>query len=287
MLRPESVKQMIHILIRFRDRYSRSYNVDKAHIKAMEEVAQKWQITTQTVQAMCVKRLELSSVFKFRNFLEKWILGDTKPLLELLKRFIPSRFHTEIETILVEGKFNTALPTLNARPSSTKVPVRLDENFNFSIDPETAKKLKVLSVMNGFSTSDWLKSIMTDVVRREYQTWLNSQPKQATTITGNGLQPSDTNTKRPLGRKGYQQLPDYLIPVINLIKNGMSHTNAFHQIAKKLNVTYQTVNAQCTKRLDISTEEFVELVKSNKIKSFLKERLLAFRDKVSLIEQEL
>ena len=178
MLRQESVEQMIQVLIRFRDKYRRSYNVDKAHKKAVEEVAKICNHKgSTTVRDLCFRRLELPSVFKFRNLLEKWMLGDPKPLLELLKRFIPSCSHAEIEAILVEDKFNTASTMLNAQPSSIKVPIRLDENFNFSIDPETAKKLKVLSVMNGLSTSDWLRNIMTDVVRREYQIWLNSQGK--------------------------------------------------------------------------------------------------------------
>jgi len=111
------------------------------------------------------------------------------------------------------------------------------------------------------------------------------QPKQATTRTGTGLQPSGTtNTKRRLGPKGYQLLPDYAIPVIRLIKNGISHTDAFKQQAKELNVTPPTVSSQCTRSLNISTKEFVGLVESNRIKSFLKER---FPDKASLIEQEL
>ncbi len=79
-------------------------------------------------------------------------------------------------------------------------------------------------------------------------------------------------------------LPDYVIPVIRLIKNGMSHTDAFKQRAKELNVTPPTVSSQCTRSLNISTKEFVGLVESNRIKSFLKER---FPDKASLIEQEL
>jgi len=109
------------------------------------------------------------------------------------------------------------------------------------------------------------------------------QPKQYTLTV-----PTEINTlgvKRTLGRKGYEQLTDYLIPVIRLIKSGVKHTDAFHRIAKELDVTYQTANAQCTVRLgNISTEKFVELIKSDKIKSLLKER---FPDKASLIEREL
>jgi hypothetical protein len=99
-------------------------------------------------------------------------------------------------------------------------------------------------------------------------------------------EPNPLGDKRALGRKGHEQLTDYLIPVIQLIKKGMKHPDAFKQIAKKLkpDVTKQTVQAQCTVRLEISTEKFVELIKSNRIKSFLKDR---FPDRASLIEQEL
>lgn len=94
-------------------------------------------------------------------------------------------------------------------------------------------------------------------------------------------QPASGTTNRPRGPKGNQQLPDYVIPVIELMKNGKSHTEAFHQIAEKLGVAYSTVSAECTTCLNISTNEFVGLVKSNKIKSFLKER---FPEKASFIE---
>lgn len=93
-------------------------------------------------------------------------------------------------------------------------------------------------------------------------------------------QPASGATKRPLGRKRYKQFPDYVIPVLKLMENGMSHNDAFNQIADKLDVTYTAVNTQCTRCLKISTQEFVELVKSNKIKSFLKER---FPEKASFI----
>jgi regulator of replication initiation timing len=88
---------------------------------------------------------------------------------------------------------------------------------------------------------------------------------------------------RPLGKKGNDQFRDYLVPAIRLIKNGMKHTDAFHRVAKDLDVTYQTVNAQCTLRLGISTKRFVELTTSGEIKSFLRKK---FPDRGSLIDRE-
>lgn len=103
-------------------------------------------------------------------------------------------------------------------------------------------------------------------------------------ITPSVQSSSSTNTKRHLGPKGNEKCRDYLIPVIKLMKNGVSHTEAFKIIAKRLNVTSNTVSSQCTRGLNISTNEFVELVKSNKIKLFIKDK---FPEKALLIEQEL
>ncbi|MFH1370452.1 MAG: hypothetical protein ABII09_04105 [Planctomycetota bacterium] len=82
----------------------------------------------------------------------------------------------------------------------------------------------------------------------------------------------------------YDHFTDYLIPAICMVKKGVKHNDAFNEIATKLGVTYQTVNAQCTRTLKISTEKFVELIKSNRIKTFLKER---FPGKADYIEREI
>jgi len=69
-----------------------------------------------------------------------------------------------------------------------------------------------------------------------------------------------------------------------MIKSGTRHTDTFHQLVEKLNVRYQTVNAQCTTVLNISTDKFVELVNSGKISEFLKNKFPYKRD---VIEREL
>jgi predicted type IV restriction endonuclease len=90
--------------------------------------------------------------------------------------------------------------------------------------------------------------------------------------------------ERTLGRKGYDRLTDYLIPAIRMVKKGIRHNDAFNEITVKLGVKYQTVSAQCTRTLKISPEKFEELIKSNRIKPFLKER---FPGKADYIEREL
>ena len=90
--------------------------------------------------------------------------------------------------------------------------------------------------------------------------------------------------RQNLGPKGHEQVKDYLIPVIKLMRGGKTHNEAFKTIAQKLGVAYQTVNSQCTRTLDISTREFVDYVNSGYIVQVIRKR---YPDKMHLIDQEL
>jgi hypothetical protein len=89
---------------------------------------------------------------------------------------------------------------------------------------------------------------------------------------------------RKKGRRGNENLEDYLLPVIKLIKDGNDYISAFHQLAEKLDVTYQTVNAQCTRQLGIKTDEFVRDVRDGKIIDLLKRK---FPEQSEMIEETL
>jgi len=79
-------------------------------------------------------------------------------------------------------------------------------------------------------------------------------------------------------------ITDYLIPVINLMKRKVNHTEAFKEVAKDLLVTKQTVNDRCSRGLGINTQQFVDLVKSGGIKQHL---LNKFPDKADILNKNL
>jgi len=85
-------------------------------------------------------------------------------------------------------------------------------------------------------------------------------------------------------QKGRDQLIDYILPAVKLIKNGQSHNNVFHNLASELNVSYQTVSARCIRDLGINTKKFIELINSNEIKRFLQNK---FTNSIEIIETEL
>ena len=81
-----------------------------------------------------------------------------------------------------------------------------------------------------------------------------------------------SNYEKPLGSKGYSNLEDYLIPVIRLMWSGLDHKAAFRSIAQKLDVRYNTVSSQCTRALDLTTDEFIRQVKSKSIVDLLERK---------------
>ena len=55
--------------------------------------------------------------------------------------------------------------------------------------------------------------------------------------------------------------------VIKLIWDGRGYKEAFREIARKLDVRYNTVSSQCTRALELTTDEFIRQVNSKAIVS--------------------
>ena len=75
-----------------------------------------------------------------------------------------------------------------------------------------------------------------------------------------------------------------MIPVIKLMWSGQDHREAFRQIAKKLDVRYNTVSSQCTRALGLTTDEFTIQVNSRGIISVLERK---YPDQYQSIKAEL
>ena len=103
--------------------------------------------------------------------------------------------------------------------------------------------------------------------------------------TGFSEKPSSPTLRKESGergRKGPQgnkQVEHYLIPVIQLMRNGKSHIEAFHSVAKDLKVGYNTVSAQCTRGLRLSSvSTFIEHVQSGQIIQIIKDEYPQYRE---------
>jgi len=108
--------------------------------------------------------------------------------------------------------------------------------------------------------------------------------KNRVSKTGRSSYRKPANYEKPLGSKGNSNLEDYLIPVIKLMWNGHNHKEAFRQIAKKLDVRYNTVSSQCTRALGLKTDEFINQVKSKAIVDLIEKK---YPDQYHIIKTQL
>ena len=89
---------------------------------------------------------------------------------------------------------------------------------------------------------------------------------------------------RKKGPQGKNQLKAYLIPVIQLMRDGKSHVEAFKNVSKEQKVEHNTVQDACTRKLRLTTREFREHVKSGQIVQVLIDKYSQQRE---LITREL
>jgi len=124
---------------------------------------------------------------------------------------------------------------------------------------------EMMAMYNKFQES--LSNIAASAINQKHPSFQNKE-----TVIRRSIYRKPANYEKPLGSKGNTNLEDYLIPVIKLMWSGHSHAEAFKQIARKLGVEYSTVSAQCTRALDLTTDEFIRQVNSKTILSLIKKK---------------
>jgi hypothetical protein len=178
-LRSNSISQILEILSRFWFKYSRTYDIDKAHLEAIKEVSQSWNIGEQTIRDLNWRRVGFDSIQEFRSLLEKWVKGDSNPLMDALIRHTSSKYHLQIEEFFSQEKFAAMKKSSGRNMPPEKLDIRgavtMGETFSFQLQPKIAKKLKVLSVVAEISPADWLVNILPEVIEKRYTTWLAKQ----------------------------------------------------------------------------------------------------------------
>jgi len=154
--------------------------------------------------------------------------------------------------------------------------------------PEELKQLK-LKLFSTYEIHKELLSLHDQFLARILGLTSSETPqkpakKDRAPQTGRSSYRKPPNYEKPLGSKGNSNLEDYLIPVIKLMWNGHNHREAFRQIAKKLDVRYNTVSSQCTRALGLTTSEFINHVNYKTIVDLIESK---FPDKYQIIKNQL
>ena len=178
-LRSNSISQILEILSRFWFKYSRTYDIDRAHLEAIKEVSRNWNIGEQTIRDLNWRRVGFDSIQDFRSLLEKWVEGDPNPLTDALVRHTNSQYHNEISNFFNQEKFAEIKKTPGLGMPREKFDGRgadaMGETFSFQLPPKVAKKLKVLALEQEISPADWLVCEMPDIIEKQFAEWLARQ----------------------------------------------------------------------------------------------------------------
>ena len=200
-----------------------------------------------------------------------------------LCRLIEQREMELANEVELEGLFEsylTALP-IDERPTNNPQKWRMYGDWEDDLKSELTGWKKELTELENRPVD---KNLIFDSAHNKVMHLLQREAQIADLLpVGNGSRDKDGD-KRPRGTRGNDNVQDYLIPVIRLMRSGKSHTEAFRSVAEKLNVAHNTVAAQCTRGLGIFTQEFKESVESNQIIQIIKNK---YPDKRELIEREL
>ena len=208
------------------------------------------------------------------------VMGATDKRRNELCRLIEQRKVELANEVELEHLFESYLDGLpiDKRPISNPQKWRMYGDWEDNLKSELAGWKNELKELKNRLVD---KKLIFNSARNKVMYLLQRKAQEEGLIDGNGNGPSPPTP--PPG--GYDHLQDYLIPVIQMMRNGKSHTKAFHSIAEKLGVTYGTVSARCTRDLGLSSvSEFIEHVESGRIIRIIKNE---FPEKIKLIEREL
>ncbi len=164
MLTPKGVDQLLSVLTKFRSAYANGHHPSQSLQDAVDKVRKEYNVTYQTIEDLCRRRLGLERIERLHNLLEKWVIGDSDPLKNVLLQHADTICHRKISDY-----FN------HEKPLSISQTSQLQEPFTLRLDTNVVKKFKVLELMVGPSEPDWLAKKVSDIIDERYDKWLNEQ----------------------------------------------------------------------------------------------------------------
>ena len=153
-----TIKQILEVLHYVKDFYSKGYSVPKSYQRAVNIVAENYEVTYQTIGDGCRRRLELNDINELFHQLELWLKGDPSEIKETIKNNTNTENHK-----IVDRFFETEIKD-NLGPVT--VTDKKDEILTVRIPIKNAKFLRALSEIDGVKVSDIVTDIINEYVKK-------------------------------------------------------------------------------------------------------------------------
>lgn len=165
MLRPRTVTQLLEVLELYRKERNGGETVERALQGAIQRVAERYNVTYQTIGDGCRRRLALPTIEHLHTLLSRWDSGDRGPLARLFKDHSHASSHWEIESFF-DG--NWSEPKADASESMDSRPARSSTNGSFAIELPAAdmSRLRSLAQIMGSTPESLAAKFISDTLSR-------------------------------------------------------------------------------------------------------------------------
>lgn len=137
---PHTVQQLLQVFRLFHENHRRGMPLNRSYHEAVRTVAKSFSVTYQTIGDGCRRRLELTSINELYEMLSAWVRGESRALLNQLKKCSDPAAHAEVERFF---SMTEAVTPPKPKPSFESVAVSL------RLEARDASLLRALAELEG------------------------------------------------------------------------------------------------------------------------------------------
>lgn len=148
----------------FHNSHSKGVPINRSYHEAVRRVSQKYGVTYQTIGDGYRRRLKLNDVGELYTLLERWIEGDPRGLISVLKTNTNSHNHEEIERFF---KIPPSVTNHSEKYGPVKTNAFGTETFSFQLPQKDARILRATSEISGVPVPEMLTQIVSKSIREK------------------------------------------------------------------------------------------------------------------------
>lgn len=162
----KTLDQILEVIKKSKSQYVSGSPIQTSIQTGIDYVSKSYNVTYQTIEDGCRRRLNLKTIDDFRRMLSEYFNGNPKNIISVLREHTDVDLHNKINQFF-EGNvsvFKKTSDIIQDQQSPTQIPEQPTEVFSFRLDKETSKRLRVVSGYHGISPSEWIsKSIKKSI----------------------------------------------------------------------------------------------------------------------------
>ncbi len=168
----KTLDQILEVIRKSKTNYLSGSPIHTSVQMGIYNVSKSYNVTYQTIEDGCRRRLGLKTIDDFRRMLSEYFNGNPNNLQSILLEHTYTNLHNQINEYF-KGNV-TSLKKTGDKIQYQPLPEQTTEVFSFRLDEETSKKLRLLLGYLGTSSSEWISKIIKKKVNEDLQELLKS-----------------------------------------------------------------------------------------------------------------